>query len=217
MGRRSRLASPPMSETIIRTLRLALSSLLTVALLAALAIGMSRNELAIVEFFSSFSVLSNALAVIALGMLAVRPRLTSSPSFSVFRGGVTVYTSVTALLYAVPLIPKGIEAGYTEPWVDSTLHVVGPIALALDWLLNRPVVSIHQSAVGIWMIVPALYLAYTLIRGAIVDWYPHPFLDPEAMGGYGGLALWLGAGLVVIVGLGYLFYWWANHEIDESA
>lgn len=206
-----------MSETIIRALRLALSSLLTVALLAALVIGMSRNELSIVEFFSSFSVLSNALAVIALAMLAVRPRLSSSPRFSLFRGGVTLYMSVTALLYALPFIMEGVDGRSTEPWVDLTLHVIGPIAMALDWLLARPAVSMHQSVVGLWMIVPALYLGYTFIRGAIVDWYPYPFLDPGVMGGYVSLAIWLGAGLLVIVGLGYLYYWWANHEVDESA
>lgn len=206
-----------MSETIIRTLRLAMSSLLAVALLAALVIGMSRNQLSIVEFFSSFSVLSNVLAVVALGMLAVRPRLISSPSFSVFRGAGTVYVSVTALLYALGFIVEVIDVRSTEPWVDLTLHVIGPIAMVLDWLLDRPAVPMPQRAVGIWMVVPALYLGYTLIRGAIVDWYPYPFLDPEVLGGYAILAIWLGAGLFVIVGLGYLYYWWANHEVDESA
>ncbi|HUG32551.1 MAG TPA: Pr6Pr family membrane protein [Acidimicrobiia bacterium] len=206
-----------MSETIIRAIRLALSSLLAVALLAALAIGMSRNEVSIVDFFSFFSVPSNALAVIALGMVAVRPRLISSRSFNVFRGGVTVYMSVTALLYAVLLLAKGIDAGSTEPWVDWSLHVIGPVAMVLDWLLDRPTVSIQQSAVGIWLTLPALYLGYTLIRGPIVDWYPYPFLDPAEMGGSVNLAIWLGAGLVVIVGLGYIYHWWANHGIEESA
>lgn len=200
-----------MSETILRALRLALSSLLAVALLARLAIGMSRDVLSVVDFFSLFGVLSNTLAVIALGMLAIRPRLSSSPTFGVFLGGVVVYMSVTALLYAALLLtPTGIDTGATEPWVEWSLHVIGPFAMVLDWLFHRPAVSTHPSAVGIWLIVPALYLGYTLVRGAIVDRYPYPFLDPAQVGGYGKLAMWLGVAIVIIFGLGYTYSWWAN-------
>ena len=28
-----------------------------------------------------------------------------------------------------------------------------------------------------WLVFPLVWTAYTLIRGAIVDWYPYPFLD----------------------------------------
>ena len=39
------------------------------------------------------------------------------------------------------------------------------------------------------MVYPALYLVYTLIRGTRVDWYPYPFLDPDAAGGTPGVAV----------------------------
>lgn len=32
------------------------------------------------------------------------------------------------------------------------------------------------------MIWPALWIAYTLIHGAITDWYPYPFIDVVANG-----------------------------------
>ena len=65
-----------MSETTHRALRLALASLLLVALVSQLFIGLSRSELTVVRFFSYFTVLSNALAVIMLTMLATRPAVT---------------------------------------------------------------------------------------------------------------------------------------------
>lgn len=34
-------------------------------------------------------------------------------------------------------------------------------------------------------ILPLLYLIYLLVRGAVVGWYPYPFLNPVAVGGYG--------------------------------
>ena len=36
----------------------------------------------------------------------------------------------------------------------------------------------------------SLWTGYTLVRGALVDWYPYPFLDP-ANGGYGTVAAYV--------------------------
>ena len=33
-----------------------------------------------------------------------------------------------------------------------------------------------------WLLYPALYCVYSLIRGAFVDWYPYPFIDPLQLG-----------------------------------
>lgn len=60
----------------------------------------------------------------------------------------------------------------------------------------------------LWLLYPLVWTAYTLIGGALVDWYPYPFLDP-AQGGYGSVATYVGAILiggallcVVIVAIG---------------
>ena len=52
----------------------------------------------------------------------------------------------------------------------------------------------------LWLIFPLLYFAYSLIRGAIVDWYPYPFMDPR-LHGYGHVALNC---LVIAVGFAVL-------------
>ncbi|MBK6825986.1 MAG: Pr6Pr family membrane protein [Chitinophagaceae bacterium] len=33
-----------------------------------------------------------------------------------------------------------------------------------------------------WLVFPAFYLTYTLIRGALVNWYPYPFVDAGNLG-----------------------------------
>ena len=38
-------------------------------------------------------------------------------------------------------------------------------------------------------IVPALYLAYVLIRGSISGWYPYPFMNPGVVAWYGAVAI----------------------------
>ena len=54
------------------------------------------------------------------------------------------------------------------------------------------------------MLFPALYVPYSLIRGALVGWYPYPFLDADAQG-YGSVAVTCAVMLVGLVGLSALF------------
>lgn len=205
-----------MSRTTHRAIRLALASLIATALVAQLTISLSRSDLTIVRFFSFFAVLSNTSAVVMLTLLSARPGRDRSSRFAIFRGAVTVYMSVTFLVYAVVLAPNAVDVGFTEPWVDWTLHVVGPVAVALDWVLSPPAVRLQTNTVLSWLAFPALYLVYTLVRGPIVDWYPYPILDPNESNGYGTVAMWSGVVLVVIVAFGFLYSWWANREAPEA-
>lgn len=202
-----------MRETTHRALRLALASLLTVALLARLAIGMSTAELTVANFLSLFGVLSNTMAAIAMAMLAWRPTRSSSRRFSTFRGAVTVYMAVTGLMYAVLLTATGVDVGATEPWVDWSLHILAPVAIVTDWAIDPPDVELAPSALGIWLAFPAAYLGYTLARGAIVGWYPYPFLDPRSADGYAAVAMWSSVALAVLLGLGYACMSWANWRL----
>lgn len=204
-----------MSETTHRALRLALASLLLVALVSQLFIGLSRSDLTVVSFFSYFTVLSNTLAVVMLALLAGRPGWDQTRWFAIFRGAVTVYMSVTAIVYAVILAPNLADVAVPEPWIDWSTHLVGPVLIVLDWFFYPPRTELEPNTLGMWLGFPAAYLAYSLIRGPIVDWFPYPFLDPDEVGGYGGVALWTGGVLVVTLGLSYLYYWWANRVVAK--
>lgn len=206
-----------MSETTHRALRLALASLLTVALAARLAIALSRAELGIFDFFGLFSVVSGLLAVVMLVMLAWRPERSSSLRFSLFRGAVTVYMSVVVILYLVLLAETGGAPAPGEPWIEWTLYALAPAAVALDWFLHAPRVDLPQSGPATWLAAPALYLAYAIGRGAVDDSYPYRFLDPANTGGYPGVAIWVSAALGVILGLGYGYIWWANRRVPAPA
>lgn len=46
------------------------------------------------------------------------------------------------------------------------------------------------------MIFPAGYAAFSIIRGALTGIYPYPFFNPDASGGYGGVAMLSGIMLV---------------------
>jgi hypothetical protein len=204
-----------MSETTHRALRLALASLLVAALGAQLAIGLSRSDLTLMRFLSSFTVLSNMAAVVMLAMLVARPGRDGSRGFAMWRGAVTVYMSVTGLTYVLILTQPAVDVGLTEPWVDWCLHVIGPITIALDWIMHPPPIALPGRAIGYWLIFPAAYLSYTLVRGPVANWYPYPILDPSEAGGYGAVALWSGVVLSAFLGFGLVYRWWSNHARVE--
>lgn len=206
-----------MSTTTHRALRLALASLLAVALAAQYIIGSTDSGLTVVNFFSYFTVLSNTAAVVMLTMLAARPDRDTSLGFATFRGAVTVYMAVTGLVYVTILYPELADVGVPEPWIDLSIHVTGPILVTADWIYDRPGIDLPARTIAIWLILPAAYLAYSLIRGPIADWYPYPFLDPSESGGYGSVAIWSLVVLVVILGFGYLFVWWCNRSRARAA
>jgi hypothetical protein len=53
------------------------------------------------------------------------------------------------------------------------------------------------------MAFPLVWLAYTLVRGPIVDWYPYPFLNPANVGGYVGVTAYC-----IAIALGFFAFVW---------
>lgn len=207
-----------MGETSHRAIRLALASLLTAALISQFVIGATDAGLTAINFFSYFTVLSNTVAVVMLTMLAFRPGRNGSPGFATFRGAVTVYMSVTGFVYVTILYPQLVDVGVPEPWIDLSIHVIGPILIALDWIFDPPPLRLTSRTPAIWLAFPALYLIYSLIRGPIADWYPYPFLDPNQSDvGYGAVAVWSLIVLIVILGFNYFYYWWCNRRLPQLA
>jgi len=50
------------------------------------------------------------------------------------------------------------------------------------WLLFVPKETLKWKNVLPWMIYPFIYCIYTLARGALVKFYPYPFIDVEVLG-----------------------------------
>ena len=135
-----------------------------------------------VNFTSFFTVQSNVLAASLFLLGATVWRRRSRPTIDSWRGAAVVYMVVTGLVYAVLL--SGLEAQLQTPlpWVNTVLHRVMPIAVALDWLIVPPGARLGFRRAARWLIFPTAWLVYTLVRGPIADWYPYPFVDVAAKG-----------------------------------
>lgn len=98
---------------------------------------------------------------------------------------------ITGIVYAVLL--ANADVGLIAAWVNSVLHQVTPVALLADWVFFAPWPRAGGRRASQWLprlAFPLAYFAYSLSRGAVVDWYPYPFLDPRYPGGYGRIAVY---------------------------
>jgi hypothetical protein len=144
------------------------------------------------NFFSYFTILSNILADGVLVVYGVFPSIARRGD--VLRGAAALYIAITGVLYNVLL--RDIDVATSEAWLNEVLHVVIPIVMALDWLIVAQVRIVDRRTSLYWLSFPLAYLAYSLIRGPIVNWYPYPFIDPRLGGGY-----WRVAGYGVVLAI----------------
>lgn len=113
-----------------------------------------------------------------------------------FRAAVAVYILIVGIGFSLLLSGLTDVAFTAVPWNNLVLHYAMPAVMLLDILIDRPKKRIRFGTALIWLIFPAGYAAFSLVRGNLTGWYPYPFLNP-ANGGYAPVALTI-IGLVVL-------------------
>ena len=135
------------------------------------------------DFFSYFTVEANTLTIVSLlvsGYAVVAGRTSRGLDF--FRGAVTLYMTTTILIFIVLLSGYPSSELTAVPWDNTVLHYIMPIVVMLDWLIDSPRGGVAFRSALLWLAIPLLYLAYSLIRGPIANWYPYPFIDVLELG-----------------------------------
>jgi hypothetical protein len=190
--------------------RLALATLAVVAMTHQFDVS---GHAATGNFFSFFTIQSNIAAAAMLALLVIVRRPERSAWFEAVRGGVVFFIAITGVVFALLLQGHQEDVQTTTSWVDTVVHQLMPLALVVDWLVERPRHRLSPWVMLAWLGCLAAWLSYTLVRGEIVDWYPYPFVDVSDLG-YGGVAL-RAAGLLVAFALGATaFLWLGNRRAD---
>ena len=151
----------------------------------------------VLNFFVYFTNLSNIIISAVFIVTAVRlitRRGYSTMADTAIRGAAVVYIAFVGLVFNTLL--ADVDLGDLAPWVNVVLHFVLPIAGVLDWILWPPKNRLPWRVIGWWMIFPAVYAVFSIVRGALTDFYPYPFFNPGAVGGYGIVALYC-VGMIV--------------------
>lgn len=167
---------------------------------AAGVAGLSIGE-ATTRFFSYFTIHANTLAALMLTALALRSKANEWTVHPFERSAVASYIAVVGLTYM---------AGFRPPWAplgldwlaDVLLHYVMPVAYLAVWLVVMRKSGLRWYDPLLWLIYPAFYLAFVLVRGHWSGFYPYPFLDVGLLGN-GGVALQVLVRLIVFLAAGY--------------
>jgi hypothetical protein len=152
------------------------------------------------NFFSFFTVESNLFAAVILIISAVLMLKNKSlKQFDLIRGAATLYMVTTGIVFSILL--AGIENSTLTavPWDNTVLHYIMPIVLLVDWIIDAPEHRLMFKRALVWLVYPLAYVTYSLIRGAFVNWYPYPFLNPETNGYIGVLVTGLGITVTVLL------------------
>ena len=135
--------------------------------------------------FAFFTTWSNLL--VGLGTLLLAVRLDrSSTAFAVLR-----LSGLVAIIFTGVAAHAGVETLHLKGWGavwNVLLHTVVPVMAVVGWLLFGPRRIVSRRVAWLSVIFPVCYLAFTLIRGAIVHWYPYRFIDVTQFG-YGRVVL----------------------------
>ncbi len=173
------------------------------AIITEIATIIERGRFSPVNFFSYFTIETNILVFVTLLLSAIAVAMGKNSKLDVLRSAVTVYILIVGIGFSVLL--AGIE-GITltaVPWDNVVLHYIMPVAMLIDFLIDRPKRTIQFKKSLPWLLFPVVYVTYSLIRGALTGWYPYPFLNPEP-NGYGGVAFTVLGLLVLSLGLSWV-------------
>jgi len=132
-----------------------------------------------INFLSSFTILANIMAATTLTVAALGAggsRLLGFFTLPTVQTGIAVYVTVTGLAYLIVLRTVWDPEGWAFV-ADAILHYGMPLLYVGFWLLFVTKGTLRIGDLVGFLGFPVLYVAYSLVRGPIIHWYPYPFLD----------------------------------------
>lgn len=134
----------------------------------------------LVQTISFFTIQSNLL-VLAMAIGLVLDPARDGRLWRVLRLDALLGITITGLVFDTILIHYVHPSGW-QLVATIGLHYVAPWLTLLGWVLFGPRPRIDPVTVAWSLLWPAAWIAYTFLRGALVDWYPYPFLDVQVIG-----------------------------------
>ncbi|MEP6479708.1 MAG: Pr6Pr family membrane protein [Rhodoglobus sp.] len=199
------------ARRIVGLLRLAAGVGLLATIVIQIADRVVNNAFDPWEYFSYFTIessLGNIVVFLVGGWMALR--LTrDTVLYTTVRMTTLAYAIVTAGVYNLLLRNVPYEGFQGLQWPNEVIHVWVPLFILLDWLLSPGRPPLAWTALRVVILYPVAWCAYTLVRGAITDYYPYPFIDP-ATAGWGSVIAYIVGLSAFIVGLGALAIWYSR-------
>jgi hypothetical protein len=130
----------------------------------------------IVRFFSYFTIESNILVLVVAALVALGAA--RGGGFALAHLDALIGITVTGIVFAAILAPDQEHIGLSS----VLLHYVSPPLALLLWLALGPWGARSWRVIGVALLWPLAYLVWTVVHGAISDWYPYGFIDAGELG-----------------------------------
>ena len=134
----------------------------------------------VVDYLSFFTIWSTIVVAIVAGYFVYQPRA-ASPRFQTIWLSALLMISVTGLIYHFALADL-VDTQGAAAVSNACNHILTPLAFVLAWLIVGPRGWISLKLIMASFILPLSWILLTLIRGAIVDAYPYPFVNVVKLG-----------------------------------
>ena len=157
------------------------------------------------NFFSFYTIITNILVALSLSFTLLKSNSRTGLFFRnpVFHTFLAVHILIVGLVYFFILDslwkPEGLN------WIANvTLHYATPILYTIYWLFFVEKSDLKWKHCLGWLIYPAVYFIYSIIRGEITKWYPYPFVD-VSKSGYPAVLQNAGILMIVFIIAGLVF------------
>lgn len=142
----------------------------------------ARPELStrLVRFWSFLTIWFNVIVAGTCASLMIDP-LRDGRVWRALRADGVVLAAGGGLVHWFLLRPI-LDLHGADYLADKLLHIVVPVMAIAGWLRFGPRARLDRADLAAFLLVPIAWLVYTFVRGAIVDWYPYPFIDVSQLG-----------------------------------
>ena len=96
------------------------------------------------------------------------------------KGALTLYITVTFIIYAVILSPLHQPTGLGV-FTNLMIHYIMPLAFIGDWIITESN-NYEWNFIPIWFVYPISYLCFAVIHGFTVGSFIYPFLNFDELG-----------------------------------
>ncbi|MCL2061262.1 MAG: Pr6Pr family membrane protein [Firmicutes bacterium] len=148
----------------------------------------ASNQRSGLNYFAYFTYLSNTVVFIWLILTGISG-LCKKEKMQRFLIAPQIFGAVFLYTFIVGFIFYGILRWIVTPYpwsvwyarlADFFNHGLTPLFMTLLFIFstNETQKKLTQKHVLLWLIYPFVYFVFSMVRGAIINWYPYPFINP---------------------------------------
>jgi hypothetical protein len=166
----------------------------------------------LIDLFSYFTIWSQIVVGIIMTLLYLNPTR-DGKLFRVLRIDTVLMITVTGVVYNLLLGPNYPPQGLNQ--ISSPIqHTITPLITVLIFIIAGPRGWFNLKNIVAALVLPIVYVFFTLFRGAIINKYPYDFFDVVTSGYANVIVFVLGILFASIIVAG--FYWGIDKALTKK-